>query len=92
MMLALWVVLLIVPIPKRTNLLIFFKNSGKLARILPEREMSGTAISISADFVKCLYNWQKEWVASIGASSVESVIDFRYRHLFFCFYLLKLRS
>jgi hypothetical protein len=37
---------------KHHQFFVSFKNSGKLAKILPEREMSGTAISISADFVK----------------------------------------
>jgi hypothetical protein len=42
-----------------------------LAKILPANEISGTSISIFADFVKAFKIGKKECVANIGASSVK---------------------
>ena len=46
------------------------KYSGKLAKILPESEMSFGTMLTSATEVKALTIGKKECVASIGASSV----------------------
>ena len=47
-----------------------FKNSGKFAKILPAKEISGTTISMFADFVNAFTIGKNECVANIGASSV----------------------
>ena len=53
-----------------------FKNSGKLANILPAKEIFLVSIVILAGFVKAFTIGKNECVANIGASSVMVYIIF----------------